>query len=43
MAFNPDDFIEKWIIRLLPFWGPFYALFYLMRLFWKEVIRRKED
>lgn len=43
MAFNPDDVIEKWVIRLLPVWGPFYALYYLLRLFWREVIRRQED
>lgn len=43
MAFNPDDAIEKWIMRLVPIWGPFYATYYLLRMFWKEVIRREEE
>jgi len=43
MALNPDDIIEKWVMRLVPLWGPFYALFYLMRLLWKELINRREE
>lgn len=43
MAFSPDDVIEKLVTLLLPIWGPFYALYYLLRLFWREVIRRQED
>ncbi len=39
MSFNPDDIIEKWVMRLVPIWGPFYALYYLLRLVWKEIFR----
>lgn len=39
MAFNPDDIVEKWVMRLVPIWGPFYALYYLLRLLWEEVFR----
>jgi hypothetical protein len=39
MGLNPDDIIEKWVMLLVPLWGPFYALYYLIRLVWKEIIR----
>ena len=42
MAFNPDDIFEKWVERLIPLWGPFYAVFYLLRLLWRELFRREE-
>lgn len=42
MAFNPDDVIEKWVMWLVPIWGPFYALFYLLRLIWKEIFNSRE-
>lgn len=43
MSFNPDDVLEKWVMRLAFMWGPFYALFYILRLIWKELIERKEE
>lgn len=42
MGFNPDDIVEVWVIRLSPIWGPFYAVFYILRLFWQELFRREE-
>lgn len=38
--FNPDDLFETWVIRLSPLWGPFYAIFYIMRLLWREFRNR---
>lgn len=43
MAYNPDDSFEKLTIRLAPIWGPFYAVFYIMRLLWRELIRRDQQ
>lgn len=40
--FNPDDIFEKWVIRLSIIWGPFYAIFYILRLFWVELFRREK-
>lgn len=39
---NPDKVFEKFGKALIPLWGPFYAVFYIMRILWKEVIRREE-
>lgn len=41
-AFNPDDIFEKWTDRLSIVWGPFYAVFYILRLFWAELFRRNK-
>ncbi len=40
---NPDDILEKWVMRLAPIWGPFYAVFYILRLLWKEFFNRRGD
>lgn len=37
MVFDPDGPFEEWMIRLSPLWGPFYALFYIVRLLWDEL------
>lgn len=36
---DPDEIIAKWVIRMVPLWGPFYALFYIVRLLWREIFR----
>lgn len=38
--FEPDDIFEKAVTFLVPIWGPFYAIFYILRLFWREVFNR---
>ncbi len=43
MAFDIDKVFESWIIRLLPLWGPFYAVFYITRLLWREWRGRKQQ
>ena len=40
MAFEPDDIFAAIVERLVPIWGPFYALFYILRLFYREVFHR---
>lgn len=40
---NPDDLFEKWVIRLAFIWGPFYALFYIVRLLLRELFWREKD
>jgi len=42
MASNPDKIFEKVVDGLVPLWGPFYAVFYLLRLMWSELFRREE-
>lgn len=37
MAFDPDALFEKVVYALLPVWGPFYAIFYLLRMMWHEL------
>lgn len=38
---DPDDIFTKAVERLVPIWGPFYALFYILRLFWRELVHRE--
>lgn len=40
MGFEPDDIFETWVTRLVPIWGPFYAIFYILRLLWREMFRK---
>jgi hypothetical protein len=42
-SIDPDDFFAKLVKGLLPIWGPFYALFYILRVMWKESLRRRES
>lgn len=42
MSQNPDDDLEKIVFALLPLWGPFYAVFYLLRMMWMEIFKRNE-
>ena len=42
MGFDADDLFEKIVFGLLPLWGPFYAVFYILRVFWNELFRRGE-
>jgi hypothetical protein len=37
-----DDVFEKIVIFLSPIWGPFYALFYIMRLLWQQLFSRDD-
>jgi hypothetical protein len=43
MAVNPDDIFEKIVMGLSPIWGPFYAVFYILRLMWVELFRRDRE
>lgn len=38
---DPDDIFESFFKLTLPLWGPFYALYYILRLLWRRDIRRK--
>ncbi len=40
MGYDPDDLFEGVAYALLPLWGPFYAVFYIIRMFWGEIFRR---
>lgn len=40
--YNVDDLFERIVIALSPLWGPFYAVFYIVRLLWRELFRRSE-
>lgn len=40
---NPDDLFETFVYMLLPLWGPFYAVFYLLRLMWREMFGPREE
>lgn len=42
MPFNPDDLFEYIILALIPIWGPFYAIFYILRMFWYEIFHNDE-
>ncbi|HLD26038.1 MAG TPA: hypothetical protein VJC05_03280 [Candidatus Andersenbacteria bacterium] len=42
MATNPDSIFEKWVIRLIFLWGPFYGLYYILRMIWREITRRED-
>lgn len=39
--FDADAPFEKMVTWLVPIWGPFYAVFYILRLFWYELFRRE--
>jgi hypothetical protein len=39
---DPDKIIETWIDKMSPVWGPFYALFYIVRLLWREIFTKKQ-
>ncbi len=38
---DPDDVFKRWVSRSLPLWGPFYALYYIVRYLMKE-LRHKD-
>lgn len=42
MRYDPDDLFEKIVNAFIPLWGPFYAVFYILRMFWYEIFRRDE-
>lgn len=37
---DPDEFFELLVTKTIPLWGPFYAVFYIVRLLWRELFRR---
>jgi len=43
MALEPDDIFGAIVEWLVPVWGPFYAIFYILRLFWREVFNRSKN
>lgn len=36
MSTDPDDVFESIFMWTLPFWGPFYGIYYIIRFIWKE-------
>lgn len=38
-----DDLYEKVVTSLSPIWGPFYALYYIIRLLLHDLFRRKDE
>jgi hypothetical protein len=41
MPYNPDELFEKIVMKTSAWWGPFYALYYLVRLIARELFRRQ--
>ena len=39
---DPDEPFEKGVEFLVPIWGPFYAIYYILRLMWYELFRREQ-
>lgn len=39
---NVDDFFEKTVEVLIPFWGPFYAVYYIIRVLIREIRGEKQ-
>jgi hypothetical protein len=42
MGLDPDDIFAKLVLYTLPLWGPFYALYYILRLMWYEFFQSRE-
>jgi len=40
--YNIDDLFESILVFLSPIWGPFYAIFYILRLLWREIFRQNQ-
>jgi hypothetical protein len=40
---DPDKTFEKLVHSLVPIWGPFYALFYIVRLLWREFRHKRQS
>lgn len=38
-----DDFFERLVIMTALLWGPFYAIFYIIRMIWREFFERREE
>jgi len=38
---DPDEIFANWVERLSPLWGPFYAIYYITRLLWRELTGKK--
>lgn len=39
---DPDDIFEGWVEWLAPLWGPFYAVFYILRLLIRELFANRK-
>ena len=39
---DADKIFERWVNRLVPVWGPIYAIFYITRLVFREMFRKKD-
>jgi len=39
---SPDDVFEKIVVKTSYIWGPFYAIFYILRLLLKEMFGGRE-
>jgi len=42
MAVNYDELFEKIVNILIPIWGPIYAVYYILRIMWKEIFNPEE-
>lgn len=38
-----DDFFERIVTLTALLWGPFYAIFYIARMLWREIAERREE
>ncbi len=38
---DPDKIFETWASRFLPLWGPFYAMYYIIRYLLRELGGKK--
>ncbi|MFH1354286.1 MAG: hypothetical protein ABIH36_03270 [bacterium] len=43
VALDPDSMFEKVVEWTVFIWGPFYAVFYIIRLVVSELLKREED
>lgn len=41
MAFNPDDPFEEFAEKTVQIWGPFYAMFYIVRYVYRQLRNKK--
>lgn len=38
---DPDEMFENIAKKLLPFWGPFYAMYYIIRYLFHELAKKR--
>ncbi len=43
MAADMDDLFARIVVVTAPLWGPFYAIFYIIRMLWREFFERRRE